>query len=177
MLYFVFWPDCPYLCSSSSWNYNWLNVDVEWCYFSRFQTKTCNHPPNNLISNLSLIHCQSHKIIASLFEFIEQLAQAEKKERILKVSRWNVEEKQKHTNEVAKNDYRHIVRKMCNFRAFWKIEAMGGLWRKVDESFEKIKQRLESILKNRTLMRTLKGKKKLKSLLKRKNAEEYKYWW
>jgi hypothetical protein len=43
------------------------------------------------------------------------------RERISKVSWWRVEEKQKLKNEVAKNDYQHIVRKMCNFRAFWKI--------------------------------------------------------
>lgn len=54
-------------------------------------------------------------------EITKQLAQAKEKKRISKVSWWKVEEKQKHTNEVAKNDYKHIVRKMCNFRAFWRI--------------------------------------------------------
>jgi hypothetical protein len=166
----MFWLNHPYSCSSSSRNYNWLDVDVEWCYFSRFQTKTCNHPPNNLPSNLSSIHCQSHKIIASLFEFTKQLAQAEKKERISKVSWWSVEEKQKHTNEVAKNDYQHIVRKMCNLRAFWRIEAMGGLWRKADESFEKIKHRLESFLKNRNIDESFEGKKKTLELVKKQKC-------
>jgi hypothetical protein len=33
----------------------------------------------------------------------------------------------KNTNDIANNDYQHIVRKMCNFKALRRIETMGGL--------------------------------------------------
>jgi hypothetical protein len=52
---------------------------------------------------------------------------------------------------------------MCNFKALWIIETMGGFWRKADESFEEKEYRIEKFLKNRNTNESFEGKKNLKA--------------